>query len=243
MQSNTLNSLRFTWNMQYQNADYEAMQNAKELTIAFEYSFGIAGANSEQIARFAEALQELLKFDCVRIVRTGPKTLHCTVKTNPATFFLHLKQYQNYMLRTREQAIIIAWEEPDNPQDTMRGTIYSQARYSAEWGCFDPDLFELLEPDTYQKVYAFNFRKPSMKPQNPVKPCNPSTHTPNQSNNSSIRCMSLRDATELFEQGKLNEHALEELAIRYYMRGCFWQGISVGLMCLGIIFFIMGVSK
>lgn len=234
MQTNTLNSQRFTWNMQYQNADYQAMQNAKELTIAFEYSFGATGDNPEQIARFAEVLQELLQFDAVRIARTGPKTLHCTAKTSPATFFLHLKQYQNYMLRAHVQVIAIAWEE----QDTMRGTIYSQARYSTEWGCFDPDLFELAEPSSYQKVYEFNFRKPSMKPQN-LNLIAPSTHTPNQS----IRRMSLCAVTELLEQGKLHKHELEELAIRYYMRGCFWQGISVGLFCLGVIFFCMGVSN
>lgn len=238
MQSNILNSQRFTWNMQYQNVDYQAMQKATELTIAFKYSFSATGANAEQIARFAEITQELLKFDSVRIVCTGPKSLHCTAKTSPATFFQNLKQYQNYMLRAREQAITIAWGE----QGIMRGTIYSQARYSAEWGCFDPDLFEQAEPSTYSKVYEFNFRKPIMKPQNPYlnKPC---TRTPNQSANSSIQRMSLQDATELFEQGKLNKYELEELAIRYYMRGCFWQGISIGLFCLGLIFFIMGVSN
>lgn len=237
MQNNVLNNQRFTWNMQYQNADYQAMQNATRLLIAFEYSFGTEGVGPEHIARFAKVTQELLGFDSVHIVRTGPKTLRCQAETDPRTFFLHLKQYQNYMLRTGAQSITIVWEEPETRHGTLRGSIYSQARYSAIQGCFNPDSFVLPLTNTPQNYhYEFTFGKSIMKRTNPYAPC---TSTQNQN----IRRMPLREATELFEHGKLNKQELEELAIRYYMRSCFWQGISVGLFCLGVIFFCMGVSN
>ncbi len=131
----------FVWNLQKTNKQRRAMEKQAIIQVNFELHVDFAYRGTGVLRKNLEqTLSSALGLLSIRQLSSTATHTRWVAETTPYLLFKHLQAWRTFMLLNNEHAVAFAWQGANG----LEGTLYAQEAYAVEWGCFNPEFFEML---------------------------------------------------------------------------------------------------